>query len=354
MKGRAALALLLLLAACGRPLPPGVTELTYATPYPPSHPFSRADQRWIHWVERQSGGRMRIRPIWSGALLSADMSMEELRHGVADIGLITPIYTRGGTHLIRVQSGFYSGADTVEAQVQLYRCIERQVPEIAHELAGLRVLAVQGGLLPGIATRERPIRRLSDLKGMRLRAPTELLPLLERLGADPVNMPMGEVYPALAKGVLDGVVAPIDTFKSLHFAEVTKYYNTLAVPRGAYPARAISARAWNRLPPDQQRILDDSVAVWEAALADEVAASGEAGRREALADGIAIDAMAPSEQARFDRLYLDDAERNARSLLPLGIDGPAAFKVARASVAGAGQIRCDGANARQAGEEIWQ
>jgi len=32
MKGLAALALLLLLAACGRPLPPGVTELTYATP----------------------------------------------------------------------------------------------------------------------------------------------------------------------------------------------------------------------------------------------------------------------------------------------------------------------------------
>ena len=83
MRLLAALALFLL-AACARQVPAGVTELTYATPYPPSHPFSRADQRWMDWVERESGGRLAIRPVWSGALLSADMSMTELRHGVAD------------------------------------------------------------------------------------------------------------------------------------------------------------------------------------------------------------------------------------------------------------------------------
>ena len=102
--------------------------LTYATPYGPGHPFSRADLRWIEHVERASGGSLRIRPVWSGGLLSSEMSMEELRHGVADIGLITPIYVRGGTHLIRMQSGFYSGADSIEAQVALYRCLERSTP----------------------------------------------------------------------------------------------------------------------------------------------------------------------------------------------------------------------------------
>ena len=51
---------------------------------------------------------------------------------------------------------------------------------------------------------------------MRIRVPTELLNVMRDLGADPVNMPMGEVYSALAKGVIDGLVAPTDTFKSLH------------------------------------------------------------------------------------------------------------------------------------------
>ena len=41
---------------------------------------SHADQTWIEHVERQSGGSLRIRTIWSGALLAADQSMIELRH----------------------------------------------------------------------------------------------------------------------------------------------------------------------------------------------------------------------------------------------------------------------------------
>ena len=131
-----AILLLILLSACSRPQDPQVTVLTYATQYAPGHPFSRADKIWMDFVEKQSGGTLRIEPIWSGVLLSSDMSMEELRHGVADIGLITPIYNRGGTHLIRIQSGFYSGADSVESQVALYRCIAAANPQLAHELEG--------------------------------------------------------------------------------------------------------------------------------------------------------------------------------------------------------------------------
>jgi len=340
-----ALALLftMLLMACSRPLPAGVTELVYASPYSPSHPFSRADIRWMEFVEQQSGGTLRVRPVWSGGLLSSEMSMEELRHGVADIGLITPIYVRGGTHLIRIQSGFYSGVDSIEAQVALYRCLEQHTPQIEDELHGLKVLAVQGGLLPGVVTRSRPVRSLEDLQGLRLRAPTELLRVLERMGADPVNMPMGEVYSAMAKGVIDGVIAPPDTFASLHFAEIASYYSTLSVPRGAYPARAMSRERWDQLSPAHQAVLERGVAVWEAALAEENRAAGERGLAEARKRGVQFATVTPAEQERFDRLYLDDARLNARELERFGIDGPATFALARRSVIGRDRVTCGAA-----------
>jgi len=337
-----ALLLALLVAACARPLPEGTTELVYASPYSPSHPFSRADLRWIEHVERESGGSLRIRPVWSGGLLSSEMSMEELRHGVADIGLITPIYVRGGTHLIRMQSGFYSGADSIEAQVDLYRCLERQTPQIGEELRGLKVLAVQGGLIPGVVTRSKPVRTLGDLKGMRLRAPTELLRVLERLGADPVNMPMGEVYSAMAKGVIDGVVAPPDTFAALHFAEIAHHYAELAVPRGAYPARAMNLAVWERLTPEQQRVLESGIPVWEAALAQENRAAAERGLAEARARNISFTQVSAEDQERFDRLYLEDAERNARALERFGIDGLATFRLARESIPARDRVECRG------------
>jgi TRAP-type mannitol/chloroaromatic compound transport system substrate-binding protein len=101
------LAICVLLAACS-PKPEHHAEytLTYASPYPPTHPFSRADIAWMKHVEQASGGRIAFKPFWSGALISSSMSISEIRHGLADIGLITPIYTRGGVHLQRTQAGF--------------------------------------------------------------------------------------------------------------------------------------------------------------------------------------------------------------------------------------------------------
>ena len=341
-----ALALLLgLLVACSRaPEDAGVIELTYATPYSPGHPFSRADQRWIEFVEAQSGGSLRIRPSWSGALMSTEHSLVELRHGVVDIGLITPIYVKGGTHLIRAQSGFYGGTRTIDAQVALYRCLAANNPQYARELDGLKILAVQGGNLPGLVTRDRPVEKLEDLRGMRIRVPTELLNVMRDLGADPVNMPMGEVYSALAKGIVDGVVAPTDTFGSLHLAEVARFYTRMAVPRGAYPARAIGMAAWERLSEEHRAVLEASISVWESALADENTASLDVGWQTAREGGVVEVVLSDEDQAAFDAIYAREAQENAAELERFGIDGRAVLDDALASIAPDGSIQCRDAN----------
>ena len=317
-----------------------VVELVYATPYSPTHPFSRADQRWIEFVETRSNGRLRIRPSWSGALLSSEHSMLELRHGVVDIGLITPIYVAGGVHLIRAQSGFYAGVRDIEQQVALYYCLADTHPQFERELEGLKILAVQGGSLPGLVTREQPVTSLENLRGLRIRVPSELLNVMRDLGADPVNMPMGDVYSALAKGIIDGVIAPTDTFRALHFAEVAEYYTPLAVPRGAYPARAIGMRRWLELSAADREVLEASIPIWEAALADENRRALEEGWRYAVEQGVIEVEIGAEDQARFDALYSLEAERSAAALARYGIDGMSVLATARASIASDGSVRC--------------
>ncbi len=307
---------------------PGVT-LLYASPYSPNHPFSLADREWIDWVEAHAAGQLHIRSIWAGALLSSDQSLVELRHGIADVGLITPIYARGGVQLIRTQAGFYAGARTFEQQVALYRCLAAAEPEFGRELDGLVVLAVQGGTLPGVVTRARAVSSLADLQGLRLRAPVELLPVLRDLGADPVSMPMNEVYSALAKGVLDGVVAPADTLRSLHFAEVAKHYWSLAVPRGAYPARAMATRRWLTLSPENRQLLQRSTVVWEQALSAQTAAAEKAGESFGLQQQVEFRTPSAEDQAHFLDIYRQEAARSADALVAFGLPGPAVFEHAR-------------------------
>jgi TRAP-type C4-dicarboxylate transport system substrate-binding protein len=319
----------LVMTACAPKPDQSITVLTYASPYSPGHPFSIADKTWMQWVEKESHGTLRIKPFWSGSILSSEHSMAELRHGVADIGLITPIYVRGGTHLIRVQAGFYAGLTTFEQQVALYRCMMSFDPEFNNELHGLVVLAVQGGNLPGIVTRERAINSLQDLNGLRLRAPSELLGVLKRFGADPIDMPMGEVYSAMAKGVLDGVVAPPDALRSLHFGEVAKHFNTIAIPRGAYAARAMGMKRWNSLNSSQQELLKRSEEVWERALASELKKANDAGEIAGHQQHMEFTSMPIREQESFLAVYNELAEQNAMHLRRFGLDGVDTFRYAR-------------------------
>ena len=330
----------MLLSACSdAPAPRAEHVLTYASPYPPTHPFGLADQEWMHWVERRSGGRIAFRPYWSGALISSDMSMEEVRHGIADIGLITPIYSKGGAHLLRGQAAFYGGIRDIPDQLAVYDCLASRFPAFGQELRGLHVLAVQGGNFPGVLTRNRPVRSLADLRGLRLRAQTDAIDILRQLGADPVNMPMGEVYSALAKGVIDGVVAPADTIRSLHFAEVARYFTTIRFSRGAYPARAMSDRAWRRLPPDLQQVLVEGKPVWEAALNGQILKAEAAGIEYGRREGITFSAIRPEEQRAFNALYNKDARAQAQRLRSVGVDAVPIYEEAQRLIA-SGPIRC--------------
>ena len=279
--------------------------------------------------ENESKGSIRIKPIWSGALISSEHSLLEVRHGVADIAYIAPIYSRGNTHLLRIQTGFYSGAKTFEQQVDLYRCLAAVFPEYTEEVKGLKILAVQGGTLAGILTSSRPVRSLDDLKGLRIRVPTEMLNMMRELGADPISMPMGDVYSALAKEVIDGVVAPLNTLKALHFAEVAKYYTRLDVPRGAYPSRAIGLKLWKKLSESQRDVLEASIPIWEAAMSKEIVDSDISGEEEGRRRGVKFIDISPSDQKRFDDLYITDGLENAKALSRFGIDGEAVFRQAR-------------------------
>lgn len=334
MRGMLACALALALSACAPTAPapgPGPIILRYASPYSPNHPFSRADTEWMKAVEAQSGGRLRIKPYWGGSLISSDQSVLELRHGVADIALVTPIYMRAGMHAMKTQAGFYGGVGRIDHQVAVYRCLERSFPVFGEEMHGVRVLAVQGGNLPNVLTRSRPVRSLEDLRGLRLRAPSELVPVLKPLGVDVVTMPMGEVYSAISKGVIDGVVAPADTLKSLHFDEVADYLSELRISRGAYPARAIADTSFQRLPPDLQALLLRSAPIWEGALQRQLEKAEADGIAFGKARGVVFAPVTAEEQTRFDASYDAQAAKAAARLAARGITGTAIYQRARAA-----------------------
>jgi TRAP-type mannitol/chloroaromatic compound transport system substrate-binding protein len=113
----------------------------------------------------------------------------------------------------------------------------------------------------------KPINKVADLKGLKMRiGGTGGLPLT-KLGVVPQQIAGGDIYPALEKGTVDAAewVGPYDDEK-LGFAKVAKYYYYPGWWEGGPELDLlVNIKAWEALPPEYKAILEAACAeanVW--------------------------------------------------------------------------------------------
>ena len=117
--------------------------------------------------------------------------------------------------------------------------------------------------------------------------------------------------------------------ESLHFGEVAKYYTELEVPRGAYPARAMTERRWNSLTPQQQRVLEASTPDLGGGLVQRDASRGSMGEAEGRAQHVQFIPVRPAGAEALRRTLRGGRLARRAGLSRLGIDGAAVFRDAR-------------------------
>ncbi len=106
----------------------------------------------------------------------------------------------------------------------------------------------------GLVTK-KPIRKVSDLKGLKTRTYDKNgAKFLRELGASPVSMPWGEVYSSLRTGVIDSVLTSTESAKNGKFWEVLKYFTNIYY---AFPLNmvTINLNYWKSLSKDQQKAM---------------------------------------------------------------------------------------------------
>jgi TRAP-type C4-dicarboxylate transport system substrate-binding protein len=305
----------------------------YASPYALSHPYSRADITWMAEVARRSAGQIALQPFWGGALIGDTDSVRELGHGVADASYVMPIYTRAGSHLIRGQAAFYQGTSTMPEQEAVFARLWQEFEPLRNEMPGVQMLLATGGTPLQIMTGKRPITRLADLAGLRLRTPAELAPVLNQFGVDAEFMTMGEVYTAISKGTIDGLAAPVDVLKAMRLAEVVNHCYLLDIPRGAYPSRAFNLTRFRALPEAARATIVDSLPIWQQAMRTEVAKAVDAGVQFGRDKGVLFHEPEAKDRDDFSAIYKQQALARARELDARGLPGSAMFARVQAIIA---------------------
>jgi TRAP-type C4-dicarboxylate transport system substrate-binding protein len=114
---------------------------------------------------------------------------------------------------------------------------------------------------PSSLIAKAPIRHLADLKGKKIRifASQFQTVALERLGATPVAMTLGDVLPAIQQGAIDGAVGGIVVFTPMHFQDAAKYVTETGQPT-VFVIVEISKKWYDALPAELQKIVDTNAA----------------------------------------------------------------------------------------------
>ena len=227
-------------------------RLTYAN-FPPAPTFPCVQmERWKTEVEKRTAGKVAVQTFPGGTLLDAKNMMDGVIAGQADIGNLCMAYQPGRfmvTNATALPLGF---PNATVASLVLWDIYEKYKPE---EFASVKVLAMFACAPANIYTKS-PVRRLDDLKGMRLRASGHVAELVTLLGGTPVGMPQPETAEALQKGVVVGAVSSLETLMDFKYAEICKYVTIIDGP--IYPfAVVMNWNSWNRLPTDVQKVMDD-------------------------------------------------------------------------------------------------
>lgn len=236
-------------------------QLSYSIFFPPTHVQCITATNWAHEIEQRTGGRVKITIYPAGQLTKADQCYEGVIKGISDLGMSCFAYTRGRFPLLEGLDLPLGYPDGMTATRVANTIIEKYQPA---ELQDVHVLYVHAHG-PGILASKKPVRTLADLKGLKVRATGLSAKIVEALGGTPVAMSQPETYEALAKGVVDATLCPMETLKGWKQGETIQYViDSTAIGYTTAMFVVMNKAKWDALPREVQKVFTEVSREWIA------------------------------------------------------------------------------------------
>lgn len=240
----------------GSPVLAQSVELKLASFTGPKHAMNRAFfTPWVKKVEEMSKGTLKITMFVGGKLgKGGPRQFKRAVDGVADITFGLQGYTASqfrATTLVELPGLANNG---VEATRALWAAYEDHLNK---EYKDVKLLFMWSVDRPVIMTKNKPIKTIADLEGLKIRTPSQVqAKTIQALGAVPVPMPITKVYNAMARGLLDGVLTSTTTLTGFKLREVTQYFTT-GLPWGTSPMFLVmNKNSYNNLSAEHKAIID--------------------------------------------------------------------------------------------------
>lgn len=264
--------------------------------------YIAVQEKFAKLATEMSGGRITFDIFPVGALFPVSDGLEAVGGGLAEVALLTGGYYAGKIGpFASLESGVPGALRTPLERYNFF--YKKGFIDLAREAYGKYGVYYLG---PQLSPRwdiisKKPITSMADFKGLKIRSFGLEAKWYENMGAQPVFLGGGEIYTALATGVIDAArwSSPAGNYNN-SFHEVAKYYvqpSPLPVPNNFF---AVNKQAWDQLPADMQAILNEAAIASSfdyLALGDMTDTAAMQKMQEA---GVQISTIPPEEFAKME------------------------------------------------------
>ncbi|HUZ71935.1 MAG TPA: TRAP transporter substrate-binding protein [Stellaceae bacterium] len=214
-------------------------------------------KRFAAMVEKDSGGRIKAQIYPASQLGSIPRQIEGTQFGAIQGWVGPPEFLIGVDERFEIMTapGLFENPD--------HAIRTANDPELRKMILGFGANKGLTGIslfisAPTSIVTRKPVRDLAGFKGLKLRTLASKFEneQVYRLGATPVAMSLGDVLPALQQGAVDGAVAQVAIFTTMHYYDAAKYI-TETNQRYIFSVAEMSQKWLATLPPDLQKIIRD-------------------------------------------------------------------------------------------------
>jgi len=274
-------------------------------------------------ISKRTEGRVKFEYFPAQQLGKAADLLNLTQSGVADIGYVGVSYVSDKMPLSAVAQ--LPGSFTTACEGSLsYWELARGETMSRHEFGANKVRLLFAVVLEPYQfyLRDREVRSIADVKGLKLRSTGGAMDIFARkIGAIPVRMAAPDVRESLSRGTLDGLIFPNESVLSYDLQKLVKF-GTKGGNFGSFVGTyVIGEPGWKKIPKDVQQLFLEVGDKVTRSLCKDIDASVEVAQGKLADAGVRYHTLSAAERKPFEELSDEVAREWAEGLDKRGKPG---------------------------------
>lgn len=229
--------------------------LTYAENQAEDYPTTQGAYKFAALVNERTEGKIEIQVNAGGVLGDEKTVIEQMQFGGVDFARVSlsPLAEFVPKLNILQMPYLYTGRE------HMWEVLEGPIgDDFMNSFGGSNLVALSwyDAGARSFYNRGKPIEKLEDMKGMKIRVQESelMMDTIEALGAKPVPVAYGDVYSGLQTGEFDGAENNWPSYESTRHYEVAKYF-TVDEHTRVPELQLAAASTWSKLPEEYRNII---------------------------------------------------------------------------------------------------